>query len=1227
MCIQSLKRRVAIFLIFVMLIPINTYGAIGIDSGIKVFVDGVKVNFDVPPMVIEGRTMVPLRAIFEAVGATVSWNAETQMATAEKDGMTVNLYIGSLYPTVNDSVRPLIVPARIINGRTMAPLRFVGEAFGGTVTWDSATQTIQIYTTPEANRAMDKRLVDFSVSPSDLKCAEDQRPSQGYVRSGVKVKLSVKVTKADHDSEGGGKLVLTLFGVEIDRVPFFIDKGKDYIWFYKSYQMPLAFSTGGSSDPIFRAEVIPDAMTEDLYKVNNSAQITVEVQGGDGASVDTTSDSTINGIKVTSEFGEGLAKAGSYLTLKANVAGSGMDTIVDFYVNGDLVEERLVVPPKNGSPLALSQTVYVPYENTGLLNYSVKLDNGDSALLPVTVVPFEFQAIPGSITWNKKSDSKNFTPGETLFLKAKVMRLSTYSFTENYDALRAYFLVDGNLSPALEILPPSGSNPYVGEVTYSYKVPSNQMGPLKVKVFVDPGGLFSEPREEDNSDSAVIPMAIGGAKGNDVSVSNSSIRFAPSYGTPGDKVELITTVTNHSATYPEKGVSLIYKINGQPIESPEAVINRTYLSPGQSYTVHKLWTIPENMTSNMMFSVEIDPEKLLSGDDPNDNSATITIPMARSDLAIEGSSLKAQAVLVSGGESTLSARVYNSGPVAVENVAVAFLVDNLVVSRQMIDMTAFSTRNVTCRFVAPVFQVQGDEGPMIGTSGFKNSPQGSRQVAYTVKIDPDNEIAEASEGNNLEGPIQLLVLTPTSKGVVRGEVNDLETAPIKDALVRLVAGGNEATALSDDQGYVTFTNVPFGPYEMTATKTGYATGKSFEETLYSDNHEDFTTVYLDDRSIVAGVAMDAAGKPLTGVSVFIKGDDHKEKSDDTGHYAIKLPAGTYTLKYAMAGYRSKEEVVTLGPGVQIIRNINLETTDKGYLSGIVLNKDALAVSGNYISIYDVSGKTLATTVSGADGRYSLEIPLSAESMWIAVKGSHDGIDITQGIYMSRGLEETYDLYFLPNRSSQDYNVSKSGKGSPWVVCASMPGTFFNPDYKVDAIYGLFDIQVSAVVEEQVLTHVSVTTTPDFWLHSSVSSSWNPAELFAINKTIETYNTIAVLLPTSIPLAVTMHSLNKTLVRIKEVVIMSDGVEIDSVYSDVTGSYAYDPNKLINWDDCKIKFYLKVGPDNNITNPAAGYGKDRVLIIWNPKSNTFEKMGNYQVIGWSEHSNKEIYMDE
>ena len=113
-------------------------------SSPRVILNGKQLDFEVPPVIQNSRTMVPLRSIFEAMGANVYWDATSRIVTASKGAITVVLPINSSITKVNGNECNLDVPARIVNNRTLAPLRLVGEAFGGRVDWDGNTKTIYI---------------------------------------------------------------------------------------------------------------------------------------------------------------------------------------------------------------------------------------------------------------------------------------------------------------------------------------------------------------------------------------------------------------------------------------------------------------------------------------------------------------------------------------------------------------------------------------------------------------------------------------------------------------------------------------------------------------------------------------------------------------------------------------------------------------------------------------------------------------------------------------------------------------------------------------------------------------------------------------------------------------------------------------------------------------------------------------------------------------------------
>ncbi len=111
---------------------------------ISVTCDGVKIEFDVPPVTQNDRTLVPLRAIFEALGATVEWDDAAQTVTARRNGVTIKLTIGDYCFYKNGSRIDMDAAAILMNDRTLVPVRAVSEAFGCKVDWDEKTKTVGI---------------------------------------------------------------------------------------------------------------------------------------------------------------------------------------------------------------------------------------------------------------------------------------------------------------------------------------------------------------------------------------------------------------------------------------------------------------------------------------------------------------------------------------------------------------------------------------------------------------------------------------------------------------------------------------------------------------------------------------------------------------------------------------------------------------------------------------------------------------------------------------------------------------------------------------------------------------------------------------------------------------------------------------------------------------------------------------------------------------------------
>lgn len=96
------------------------------------------------PIVIGGRTMVPLRFITEALGLEITWEAETRSVLVEKDGSIIRLFIDSHKAELNGKIIEVEVPPTILNGRTLVPVRFVSEVLGYTVGWEGLTSEVTI---------------------------------------------------------------------------------------------------------------------------------------------------------------------------------------------------------------------------------------------------------------------------------------------------------------------------------------------------------------------------------------------------------------------------------------------------------------------------------------------------------------------------------------------------------------------------------------------------------------------------------------------------------------------------------------------------------------------------------------------------------------------------------------------------------------------------------------------------------------------------------------------------------------------------------------------------------------------------------------------------------------------------------------------------------------------------------------------------------------------------
>jgi len=129
---------------------LKTSTIIILQIGNEIFiVNGVNNMLDSPPVIKNSRTLIPIRAVVEALGGTIGWDGTTKKVTVTLKDTSIELWIGKPQATVNgqakwiDDTNHKVMP-EIINGRTMLPLRFVIENLGAHLDWDGITKTITI---------------------------------------------------------------------------------------------------------------------------------------------------------------------------------------------------------------------------------------------------------------------------------------------------------------------------------------------------------------------------------------------------------------------------------------------------------------------------------------------------------------------------------------------------------------------------------------------------------------------------------------------------------------------------------------------------------------------------------------------------------------------------------------------------------------------------------------------------------------------------------------------------------------------------------------------------------------------------------------------------------------------------------------------------------------------------------------------------------------------------
>lgn len=176
-----MKKSTKIFsiLLIMMMISSMVYA-----EPIKVLVNGSQLALPTNPVSKDGRTLVPLRAIFESLGAIVEWDQDTKTVMGTQGIKTIKLQIDNNVALVNGAEVKLDVPGQIINGSTFVPVRFIAESLGAKVDWDGNNNAVIINTDAATTTTVP------TPAPLPMGSSVQPLPSQGQSNNVGNVKTS-----------------------------------------------------------------------------------------------------------------------------------------------------------------------------------------------------------------------------------------------------------------------------------------------------------------------------------------------------------------------------------------------------------------------------------------------------------------------------------------------------------------------------------------------------------------------------------------------------------------------------------------------------------------------------------------------------------------------------------------------------------------------------------------------------------------------------------------------------------------------------------------------------------------------------------------------------------------------------------------------------------------------------------------------------------------------------
>ena len=411
-----MKKLLSLFVSLLIALSSFSYEVLA-EENVNVVLDGKTITFDVPAQIINGRTMVPMRKIFEELGMVVEWFDETQTVIAAKQGVVVEFPIGSTTVFRNTIKQIIDVPAQLVDNRTLVPVRFVSEFTGAEVVWDESTNTAFINSKDNIKQLYWNDTYEYWGEIED----ED---ASGY--------------GALYDKEDGSlRQIGKYINSKIVEGSDFFDDGATFNGNYENGKFAyglLCFSNGDS----FIGEFKDGGMSNGTYKFSNGEYYTGEFDANekfsDGTRYYLNGDSysgqfkngSING-KGTYNYANGSFYTGEWQNGKPNGYGVFYEFVEDVKYSGNYINGK-----RDGDfvieDLYLNQTYYVTYDN------GVYVDKNYIQLQNEKKYKEEHDVL---ISWAKEKTNEIYAKGDEIYNQILNKVSTSMEYDSNLDSFAA----------------------------------------------------------------------------------------------------------------------------------------------------------------------------------------------------------------------------------------------------------------------------------------------------------------------------------------------------------------------------------------------------------------------------------------------------------------------------------------------------------------------------------------------------------------------------------------------------------------------------------------------------------------------------------------------------------------------------------------------------------------------------------------------------------------------